>query len=163
MTDSSPRDFFENFVTPAYSQWKTGPPEEWKAKQAISELNNMAARMFYFWNTKDPAKIYSATTEGNYRELLACRECPDFALVRDVADNHKHIEIGRPSRRVSRSDQTERVTVPGDSLGFAALGSFVLGGDEVITTLDDGSKRSLLEVAANVMAMWERLLSEMNL
>ena len=163
MTDSSPRDFFENFVKPAHRQWKVGPPEEWKSKQAISELNNMAARMFYFWNTKDPAKIYSATTEGNYRELLACRECPDFALVRDVADNHKHVEIGRPSRRVTRSDQTRRVTVQGGTLGSFVLGSSVVGGDEVVTTLDDGTKVSLLEVADNVMTMWERLLSEMNL
>ena len=95
MTDSSPRDFFDNFVKPAFEDWAMGPPEERKAKQAISELNNMAARVFHFWNSKDSAKIYPATKEGEYRELLACRECSDFGLVRDVADNHKHMEIGR--------------------------------------------------------------------
>ena len=163
MTNSSPRDFFDNIVKPTFENWVMDPVEEWKAKQAISELNNMAARVFHFWKSKDSSKIYSATNEGEYREQLASMECLDFALVRDVADNHKHVEIGRRSRRVSRSDQTKRVTVQGGTLGSFVLGSDVLGGDEIVTTLDDGTKRSLLELANNVMAMWERLLREMGM
>ena len=163
MTNTSPRDFFENHVRPPYEQWKAGPPVEWIAKSAISEQNIMAERMFEYWKPIDPSRIYCANTAGDYREMLATNQCSDFGLVRDVAELHKHFSIGRPSRRVSRPDQTKRVTVRGDSLGSASLGSFRLGGDEVVINLNDGTKRSALEVAENVLAMWDRLLTEMGL
>ena len=43
-------------------------------------------------------------------------------------------------------------------------GERVYGGSEqLVVTLDDGSKRPLSAIMRNVMAMWERVLAEMSL
>ena len=43
--------------------------------------------------------------EDQYRARLAKQECADFALVRDVAEAHKHVELNRKPRRLTASDQ----------------------------------------------------------
>lgn len=42
-----------------------------------------------------------------FRNTLAAT-CPEFAIIRDIADAEKHVELTRQSRRLSRHDQTRR-------------------------------------------------------
>lgn len=156
-----PRRFFDRHVKPNYAEWMRDPLSERRAKNAVSEANNMAERAFHYWRDHDPSQLYGATKERDYRSELAARECPDFALVRDVADAHKHFHLDRPSRRVTRSDQT---TVGAIAYGKGAFGEGVYGGGpQLVVTLDDGSKRPLTAIMKNVMEMWERLLERWNL
>jgi hypothetical protein len=151
--------FFEQHVKPTYEDWKAHPFEEWRAKSAVGELNNMAERVFHHWRGVDRMKLHGAVTAHHYREEIASRECSDFALIRDVADAHKHLELDRTSRRITRSDQTGVGRV-----GWGeALGESLGGDDEIVIVLDDGSKRSLRGVAKNVYMMWERLLASWGL
>jgi hypothetical protein len=106
MIPNGPRNFFEQHVRPNYEEWRQEPLNERRAKNAVSDANNMAARVFHYWNGRDQSQIYGARREGDYRDELAARECPDFALVRDVAEAYKHVELSRPTRRVTRYDQT---------------------------------------------------------
>ncbi len=101
----TPRNFFETIVKPAYAAWEDRQVE-WTAKAAIAEMNNMAERVFRYWGTRDPNKAYSATNPGAYRQALVAKECADFQLVWDIADAHKHMELDRKPRKVSRSGQT---------------------------------------------------------
>lgn len=123
----------------------------------------MAERVFRYWRGRDPAQIYGAGTPKEYREQLANRECQDFGLIWDVADAHKHIELNRPSRRITHSDQTKKALhVYGGPTYFGAKDAH-FGGSHLVVTLDDGTKRPLSGVLENVMDMWERLLAQMRL
>ncbi len=146
---------------PNYQDWVALPLDERLAKNAVAEANNMAARAFHHWRSREPSLVYEADKEGRYRDELAARECPDFALVRDVADAHKHLQLDRPSRILTRSDQTG----PGHMrFGEGRYGQGVYGGGpQLVVTLDDGSRRPLNSVLKNVIAMWERLLTRWSL
>ncbi len=103
-----PRQFFDNHAKPNYEDWLANLTDERLAKNAVADANNMAERVFRYWRGRDPAQIYGAGTPKEYREQLANRECQDFGLIWDVADAHKHIELNRPSRRITHSDQTKK-------------------------------------------------------
>lgn len=154
---SSPRDFFENHVRQNYDAWMADPLKEHLAKNAVADANNMAARVFHHWKDVDRAQVFGANNEGEYRNELAARACPDFALVRDVADAHKHFNLDRPSRRVTRADQTGTGRT---GYGEGGFGEGVYGGGpQLVVSLDDGGKRPLSAVMKNVMEMWERLIA----
>jgi hypothetical protein len=88
-------------------------------------------------------------------------ECEDFGLVRDIADAHKHVVIDRASRKITGSDQTQTGTI---GYGQGGYGEGVYGGaDQLVVTLDDGSKRALSGVMQNVIAMWQRILHQHSL
>jgi len=156
-----PRQFFNNHVKPNYEEWLTDPLNERRAKNAVADANNMTARVFHYWRDRDPTKVYNTTSERAYRDALAARECRDFGLLRDVADTHKHVHLDRPTRRVTRSNQTGPGTTGWGESGFGE-GVFG-GGPQLVVTLDDGTKRPLSAIMRNVIEMWERLLAEWSL
>jgi hypothetical protein len=137
-------------VRPNYEEWQRNRRDERLAKNAVMTASIMAARVLYYWKDRDLGQVYGAQTEHEYREALAARECADFALVRDVADTHRHVEITRASRQVTRYDQTaDKPTRWGAAWGSA-------WGGELVVTLDDGTSRPLADIMENVIAMWER-------
>jgi len=151
------RKFFESHVLPNYKEWLASPLDERLAKNAVADANNMAARVFHYWRDSDPSKIYGATSEGKYRNELTARECQDFGLVRDVADAHKHFELDRPNRRLTRADQTAR---GGMGWGEGGFGEGVFGGGpQLVVKLDNGTNRPLSAIMKNVIEMWQRLLT----
>jgi hypothetical protein len=107
---SMPRKFFEQHVRPNYEEWLRDPLDERRAKNAVSDANNMAARVLHYWQDRDRSKVYGcgAEDETQYRDELVKRECPDFAWVRDVAEAYKHVVLTRraETRIVTRYDQT---------------------------------------------------------
>ena len=152
-----PRRFFDRQVRPNYEQWLASPLDERLARNAVADANNMAARVFHYWKDLDPSQVYGAANEGWYRNKLATQECEDFGLIRDVADAHKHFELDRPSRRLTRSDQTGPGTM---GFGEGGFGEGVFGGGpQLVVTLDDGTKRPLTAIMKNVVTMWEQLLA----
>ena len=159
---TSPRDFFESIVKPAYADWESNRQVEWTAKAAIGGMNDMAERVFHYWKTRDVTKVYSAAKSRTYRKALAVNECADFQLVWDITDAHKHIEIDRKPRQVTRSDQTGSQPFVWSGDHYSG-GDVYYGGAELVVTLDDGTQRPLSAIMKNVMNMWERLLTEMSL
>jgi len=151
---SAVQEFLDRVVRPTVDDWLRNPLDERLAKQAANELNNLAERVFRHWPAGAP-DVYGAVTIGEYRRKLVEHAASDFQLVWDIADAHKHVELHRPSRQVSRDDQT----TPG-CLGFGE-GGFGVGafdGPELVVRLDDGSRRALSGVISNVLAMWERIV-----
>ena len=55
---SIPRRFFEQHVRPNYEEWLHEPLNERRAKNAVSDANVMAARVFHYWKDQDPNQIY---------------------------------------------------------------------------------------------------------
>jgi hypothetical protein len=98
----------------------------------------------------------SSRAEDQYRARLAKQECADFALVRDVAEAHKHVELNRKPRRLTASDQV-MVRDQEFCLGLSMLDVDTLGPCLVVVE-DNGDERPLQSIMRNVMEMWERLL-----
>ena len=156
---SMPRDFFENMVKPAYRDWRVKPLAEHRAKATIGFANDMAERMFHYLGLE---RDYGARETGKYRNALG-EACPDFGLLRDIADGTKHFRLDRPNRRISSAEQTGR-----GALNWAEWGdnwedadyTWEESGDLLMTTADNGEQRSLISIVNNVLSMWERLLNE---
>ncbi len=156
-----PRNFFENHVKPNYEEWLADPLDERHAKNTVSDANIMAERVFHYWKDRDPTRVYSAKRPRPYRKALVAKECDDFQLVWDVADGHKHVELDRNPRHVTRRGQTG-VGILG--YGETRYGEGIYGGaKQLVVTLDDGTKRPLSAIMKNVMVMWGRILAEMSL
>lgn len=151
-----PRAFFEEHVRPNFNEWVASPLNQRLAKNAVADANNMAARMFHYLAGKYPEMLHGARNEGEYRSWIVTNECDDFALARDIADAHKHFELDRISRRITRSTQTD-ISQLGWGEGRYGEGTFG-GSSQLVVTLDDGTKRPLTAIMKNVITMWERLL-----
>jgi hypothetical protein len=157
----NPRDFFENIVKPSYEAWLADHLREWKAKAATSNADTMAERIFVYWNNRDQTHVAGARNPREYRTHLRTNVCPDFGLVWDVHDGHKHATLNRPNRQVTNAGQTG---VRHMTYGQVAYNEGVYGGGaEIVIGLDNGSRRELRLVMQNVMAMWEKLLVDMGL
>jgi hypothetical protein len=80
--------------------------------------------------------------------------------VRDIADGHKHVILGRPNRQVTRADQTATERYGGEfSEEFTE--DFNIGTYQFVVTLDDGvTKLPVNDIAQTVFEMWERLLTQ---
>ncbi len=89
---TAPRIFFETMVRPPYDTWLADPLTEWKAKAAVANADTMAERTFHYWDTIDSTKIAGAQSARDYRDHLRAR-CPDFGLVWDIHDGHKHYKL----------------------------------------------------------------------
>lgn len=163
-----PRDFFETYVKPAYHAWEADPSTPWIAKAATTGLHDMAEHVFRYWDKRDQSKVHSAGSANEYRHQLVAKDCDDYALVRDVAEGHKHVELGRKSRRVTRSSQTKEETRGGFFPPNYFPPPFFARGywgpkPRLVITLDGGNKRDLGPILENVFKMWENLLKSMSL
>ena len=156
---STPRDFFENMVKPSYRDWRAEPLAEHRAKATVGFANDMAERIFHYLGLE---KEYGRRGTGGYRDALA-EDCPDFGLLRDIADGTKHFQVSRANRMISSAEQTKRDALTWDKWGDTwedADYTWEETGDLLVTTLDNGERRSLISIVNNVMAMWEKLLNE---
>ena len=96
-----------------------------------------------------------------YRSRLA-ETNSDFALVRDIDDAHKHLELTRPihpPRKLSSAAQTYLEETGG--YGGSAWGEEPWGGAsaEIVVRLDNGTLRPLSLILMNVIQIWESKLS----
>ena len=152
-----PRDFYVDYVKRAYDEWLALPLDEYRAKGATHQANVMADRVWDFFRTSEPAKVFNCTSPNAYRKALAARECPDFALVWKLDDAFKHATLTRGRPQVTSADQTG-IGQRGYGEGGYGEGMYG-GGEEMLIELNDGTKSPLTAVMSKVIAMWERLVA----
>jgi len=89
-----------------------------------------------------------------HKELIL--ECPEFNLVRDVADASKHAQLFKQKAIPRMLSSSEQVTRP---LGIfqAPFGEGVFSEASIVmVTLDDGATHPLPDAVRSVLSMWER-------
>lgn len=146
-----PRKFYEEYVKPSYEAWLKDRLNKPLAQAAVHHANVMAERLAHYENRgKSPTK---------FREELA-KGLPDFGLVWDVDDAHKHLELSRPGRRVTSSRQTDARHTGGAWGGSwgGAWGNSWGGRTEIVVKLDNGDKKPLTDILKNVVEMWDDVL-----
>jgi hypothetical protein len=113
----------------------------------------------YFWHdfsSTAPQHVFQQTSLGQFRRELG-NQFPNFALIRDVAESHKHVKLSRPDRVLTSAGQT---SVGGLGWGEAEFGAGTYGGSpEVVVELDSGQRRHFSSAVADVENMWVSLLA----
>jgi hypothetical protein len=156
----TPHEFFDHFVLRSYREHVAAPLDPYCAKMAAYNADVMAERVWDFCKNSDPARVGGARSAARYRRSLVA-ECADFQLVWDVNDSHKHVHLDRRSDRKISSAEQAGVRSNARPFGSGAFGTgpFGAGASEFVIVLDDGTERPLSQVLANVVQMWERVLS----
>jgi len=149
-------EFFDTHVAPAMGDWLKAPTDIRLAMSAAVVLNQMADHFWHGFAPIDPGRVFNTQSPGTFRAELANRT-QDFALLRDVAEAHKHVKLDRPVRAVTSAGQSF-IGATGFGEGGYGEGPFG-GGPSVVVALDNGQKRHLSAVAETVMKLWSSMLA----
>jgi hypothetical protein len=153
-TETEAQIFFRNHVLPSIQDWQVDETAIHKAMMVATNLSHMAD---YFWKSYsgDSNKVLGKKSLKEFREQLEVNN-PDYALIRDVCDAHKHLELGRKPKRVTKADQTN---VGKMGWGEAKWGNARWGSpEEVVVTDDSGEKHHFIGLVRRTETMWESLL-----
>ncbi|ASG24819.1 hypothetical protein Y958_24900 [Nitrospirillum viridazoti CBAmc] len=87
-------------------------------------------------------------------------KCPDFRLIRDVADASKHAKLLLQHKTLPRSlSSSDQVTIP-EGLFTAPFGTGVFAeAAEITVELNDGTKESLIQAINSTLGMWDSILA----
>ncbi|MGO8737813.1 hypothetical protein [Rhodoblastus sp.] len=118
-----------------------------RARLAAIVLNHMVD--YWFLENQTTFKNKSDV----YTELE--RRCPQFPIIRDVADASKHAELDRRPRKLTSSDQV-RMT-PGLFEAPFGEGGFAEA-MEVIVVLDDQTSCLFAIIVQAALSLWKALL-----
>lgn len=118
-----------------------------------NSLNNLVEYYWRVFATTDPDRVFRAHSLKAFRAELSQRK-EDIALVRDIADAHKHLKLDRVGREITNASQTR-----GQSVGYGqAYGLCYGGGELLVVTLDDGQERYFSLVAEGAYTFWSSVL-----
>lgn len=84
----TPRDFLEAIVMPNVNDFHEDYASMRLAYNAVSATDALAAHIYYWLLTVDPAQVSGSANDSAYRAALASQN-DDFALLRDVAKAQK--------------------------------------------------------------------------
>lgn len=149
-------EFFHIHVLPNLEAWLSQPTDIRLAMNATVSLYHMADHYWLAYSPIDPARVFGTKDSGSFRSELAMRNV-HFKVLRDVAESHKHMELGRPSRVLTLANQT---TVGATGFGEAGFSTGPFGGGpSVVVELDDGTKHHLSYIAEEVRQLWLSFLT----
>lgn len=147
-------EFFETHVLPALKEWRANETSERLGMGLAVVLNQTVDRYFHSFPSGD-SKLFGAKTVKQLRAELT-KKSASFALIRDVADAHKHVKLDRPDRVVTSAGQTAvgRMGYGEAEYGVAKWGS----PPELVVTLDNGKKRHFSAIVDETVKLWGSLL-----
>jgi hypothetical protein len=140
-------EFFSSTVRPTVDEFLSDKYNIRRGRLAAIVLYHMAD----YWDQEHSPNKGSL---GKLRQSLI-NKCPEFGIIRDVADASKHAQLRHSKdipRRLSSSDQITRP--PGLFEAPFGVGVFHEA-SEVIVTLDDGTSRPFKPAVEAVISMWE--------
>ena len=136
--------------------------QDWQADEtaihkAMLVATNLSHLADYYWKcySNDGGKVFGKASLKTFREHLETT-VPDYALLRDICDAHKHLRLDRSFKRISKADQTN---IGKMGWGEAKWGEARWGSpDEVVVTDDSGETHHFVTLVQRTEAMWKRLL-----
>lgn len=147
-------EFWEQMAQPDYQDFEADTTDLRKAVHAASSLYHLYEWVFRQYEAT-PSMVFGCTNSSDLRAHLVANECPDFGLLRDLADANKHFRLDRPTAQVTTATQMETRSTGWDELLWDEASWDGL--PEVIVQLDDGALRAFSAIAMNVLEMWDRL------
>jgi len=156
MTSETRADhFYKSHVLPSISDWLKRETEIHLAMTVATNLAHMADYYWYSFHTTQPEKTFLQPDLTAFRAEMG-RRYPDFALIRDICDAHKHLKISRRDRCITSAGQS---TLGSLGCGESDWGEAEWGSPtEVVVTDDYGTKHHFRALVKNTLTMWEILL-----
>jgi hypothetical protein len=147
---SRARDYFTTIVRPTADEFLSNVGDIRRGFLAAIVLYHLVD----YWDLENNPTKHSL--EAMRQSLV--KLCPDFALIRDVADASKHAQLTRrePPLKLSSSEQITQT--PGlfrAPFGFGVFSQAV----EVLVKLNDETSRPLAGIVRAVLSMWEGQLA----
>ncbi len=144
-------EFFEVHVKPNLSAWSVQQTDIRLAMNAVLSLYHMADHYWHAYQGVDPDRVFKTACARDFRARLA-KMYRHFAILRDVAEAHKHVELDRSHRVLTNAAQT-KVGVTG--FGEAGFGTGPFGGGHsLVVLLDDNSKHHFFHLLEQVRDLW---------
>lgn len=155
-THNQAHAYFETHVEPNLAVWSAQPTDIRLAMNAVVSLYHMADHFWHAYGSVDSIRVFGTPSAGEFRKELAVQN-NHFAILRDVAEAHKHMELGRGTRVLTKSTQT---AVGATGFGEAGFGTGPFGGGpSIVVKLNDNSKQHLSYLAKEVKALWITMLA----
>ena len=153
---ASAEQFFQIHVQPTVTQWESSPADIRLAMHAAVSLNQLTDYFWHDFSDSAPHRVFNTASIKQFRLELSSR-FPNFALIRDIAESHKHVKLDRSNRVLTSAEQTSVGTL---GYGEAKYGAGTYGGaPEIIIELDSGNRTHFSYVVFNVLQMWKTLLA----
>lgn len=143
-------NFFTSTVKPTAEEFLNNIRDIRRGRLAAIVLYHMSD----YWALENETTVKSLKILN--KELI--EECPDFLLIRDVANASKHARLTstpEPPRELSSSEQITRTPgIFGAPFNTAVFNEASI----VMVTLDDGTSHPLAGAVRSVLFMWEKKL-----
>jgi hypothetical protein len=146
------RQFYELHFLGNYDDWKAAPLDKRRAMNLALSANQLADWVLADRMAQAPHLVSAWKTPRAFRDWLTSR-CPDFGLVWDVADGHKHMRLTKPER-------DKPVQEFAGAFDVGAFDQSAFDTNHLAIVLHDGTARRLPVVFRSVSEMWARLLKE---
>ena len=148
-------EYFDTHVVPAVEEWRKAPTDIRLAMSAAVALNQMADHYWHGFASVDSGRVFHAENSKAFRAELANKN-EDWALLRDVAEAHKHVKLNRPARAVTSAGQAFVIST---GFGTTPYGTRPWGGtSSVVIELDNGRRVYFSATVDKVMELWATLL-----
>lgn len=149
---SSAANFFNATVKPTVDEFFQSPLDIRRGRLAAIVLYHMAD----YWLIEHCQA--GQKLQALHKTLI--QECPDFVVVRDVADASKHATL-RPQTEIPRTVSSAEQVSQTAGVFNAPFGTGVFNeGSMVIVTSDNGASRPLAGALRSVRTMWETKLAQ---
>ena len=155
-----PQEFWRDHVVPNYDEYRKHPKSIRHAMNAALSAFHMGDWVWNTYHDTDPQKVADMRSKLAYYSQLANMGCPDFLVLKDIAEAHKYLELDRPTPYV-------RAVTSAGATGLGHIGAITRLGLTGTTTAalkllvveqQDGTKRAFEEVIESVMLMWKELI-----
>jgi hypothetical protein len=148
----SAREFWAELVVPAYERFKAEPIRA----NAISASVHAWHVQDWIWHDQHPREDTRRNPKyKKYQDDLA-KDCPQLALIRDVADAGKHCGLGRQTVEVKQVASKTRFVGPFNTAQFNTMpfNHMYSVRTPLVITLTDGSVHGFAEVLSRVIDYW---------
>lgn len=151
---SEAADFFAWTVKPTVSEFLANPRDIRRGRLAAIVLNHMADYLaldgYVGYDRNEMDGRLKAV-----REMLIAK-CPDFSLIRDIADATKHAKLSAPKKGPPREVSSSQQITRSSGIFQAPFGEGVFAEAVIVfATLNDGTSKPLEPAIRSVMAALE--------
>ena len=106
MQPDSPQDeatkFFKDFVVPGIEDWRKDQVDVRLAMNLANSLNNLVEYYWCVYATIHADRVFHTHSLKAFRTELSRRN-NDIAMIRDIADAHKHLKLDRVDREITNA------------------------------------------------------------
>ena len=155
---SEAADFFASTVKPTVSEFLANTRDTRRGRLAAIVLYHMVDYLALDGYTGHERKEMDKRVNAVREKLLA--QCPDFSLIRDIADATKHAKLSAPKKAAPRKVSLSQQITSSPGLFHVPFGKGVFAEAAIVfATLNDGTVKPLEPAIHSVMAALEEQLS----